>query len=103
MEAKDDPLVNFNSDSLKENMENAGFSEINLDIKIVSSTYTPQKEAVKTWFNIPPAPGQRTMKDRFLDYFDEKKVDNYILEVQEALSGKEININSKTAHIKAGK
>ena len=43
------------------------------------------------------------MKDRFLDYFDEKKVDNYILEVQEALSGKEININSKTAHIKAGK
>ena len=103
MEAKDDPLVNFNSDSLKENMENAGFSEINLDIKIVSSTYTPQKEAVKTWFNIPPAPGQRTMKDRFLDYFDEKKVDNYILEVQEALSGKEIKINSKTAHIKAGK
>lgn len=103
MEAKDDPLVNFNSNSLKENMENAGFSEINLDIKIVSSTYTPQKEAVKTWFNIPPAPGQRTMKDRFLDYFDEKKVDNYILEVQEALSGKEININSKTAHIKAGK
>ena len=43
----------------------------------------------------------KTMKQRFLDYFEEKKVDNFILEVQEALSGKEILVSAKTALIKA--
>ena len=41
------------------------------------------------------------MKERFLDYFEETKVDNYIKEVQEILSKKEITISSKTALIKA--
>ena len=99
MEDKNDALVNFNSDSLRENIKIAGFS----DIKDVISKYVPEKASIASWFTIPPAPGQKTMKDRFLLYFDEKKVDNYIKEIQEALSGKEICVSTKTALIKAGK
>lgn len=103
MESLDDPLVNFNFESLNENIKIAGFSDINLDLKVVSSKYIPQKEAIASWFTLPPSPGQKTMKDRFLAYFDEKKVDNYIEEIQQALSGREICVNTKTALIKAGK
>ena len=55
------------------------------------------------WLITPPAPDQKSMKERFLEYFDEKKVDNFILEVQNALSQKEVKITSKTAFIKAMK
>lgn len=103
MEASDNPLVNFNFESLKENINNAGFSENNTEMKVVTSKYIPQKDAIASWFTLPPSPGQKTMKDRFLEYFEEKKVDNYICEIQKALSGKEICVNTKTALIKAGK
>ncbi len=103
MSRSDDPLVNFDADSLKKNIETAGFSDIDLNIKVVSSTYTAQKDSVLLWFTTPPAPNQKTMKERFLDYFDEKKVNNYISEIQQALSNKEICVETKTALIKAGK
>ncbi len=103
MEDKNDALVNFNSSSLKENMKNAGFSIINLEEKIVTSKYTAQTDAIKTWFTLPPSPGQKTMKERFLNYFDEKKVNNYITEIQQTLNGKEIKVETKTALIKAEK
>ena len=103
MENKNDPLVNFNAQSLEENMKEAGFSNISVDIQIVASKYSPTKEAIASWFVAPPAPDQKTMKERFLEYFEEKKVDNFILEVQNALSNKEVKISSKTALIKSQK
>ena len=41
------------------------------------------------------------MKERFLEYFEEKKVDNFISEVQVALTNTEISVSSNTALIKA--
>lgn len=96
-----DSLVNFNAESLEKNLLEAGFCDVNVDVQIVASKYAPSKEAVMSWFTAPPAPDQKTMKERFLEYFDEKKVDNFISEVQQALSGKEIKISSNTALIKA--
>ena len=101
MENPLDPLVNFNAQSLDENLINAGFSDVKVNVQQVASKYTPSKEAILSWFIAPPAPDQKTMKERFLDYFEEKKVDNFILEVQEALGGKEISVSSNTALIKA--
>lgn len=103
MENPDDPLVNFNAQSLDKNLNEAGFSDVKIEVKVVSSKYAPTKEAILSWFTSPPAPGQKTMKERFLDYFEEKKTDNFILQVQEALSDKEIKISSNTALIKAKK
>lgn len=103
MTNKDDPLVNFNAESLDNNLEDAGFNNITVNVNIAQSKYIAYKETIENWFILPPGPGQKTMKERFLDYFEEKKVDNYIQEVILALSNKEVEIKSKTALIKAYK
>ena len=101
MENPNDPLVNFNAQSLDKNLIDAGFSDVKVEVQVVASKYTPSKDAIKSWFVAPPAPDQKTMKERFLDYFEEKKVDNFILEVQDALANNEISVSSNTALIKA--
>ena len=103
MERKDDPLVNFTAETLDKNLSNAGFSDVLINVVVTPSKYSPNKETIKNWFINPPAPDQKTMKERFLEYFEEKKVDNFIKEVQNALSNKEIQINSKIALIQATK
>lgn len=101
MENPNDPLVNFNANSLDRNMINAGFSDVRVEVQKVASKYTPSTEAILSWFIAPPAPDQKTMKERFLEYFEEKKVDNFISEVQNALGNTEISVSSNTALIKA--
>ena len=82
-------------------MGEAGFSNVLVNVNIVQSKYIASSDTIKSWFTAPPGPGQKTMKERFLDYFEEKKVDNFISEVVLALSDKEVEINAKTALIKA--
>ena len=82
-------------------MKEVGFGEVNVNVDVVMSKYVAQKEGIINWFVAPPAPDQKSMKERFLEYFEEKKVDNFISEVQEALGGKEIRVSAKTALIKA--
>ncbi|MBQ8634666.1 methyltransferase domain-containing protein [bacterium] len=101
MENENDPLVNFNAESLDKNMIEAGFSDVKVEVQVVASKYAPSKNAILSWFIAPPAPDQKTMKERFLEYFEEKKVDNFISEVQNALADKEIKVSSNTALIKA--
>jgi len=101
MSNSNDALVNFNAESLDKNLTEAGFSNVVVNVNIATSKYIAQENAIRNWFITPPGPGQKTVKERFLDYFEEKKVDNYINEVIRALSGKEIEINTKTALIKA--
>lgn len=103
MENPNDPLVNFNAESLDKNLYEAGFTDVTVNVQEAASKYIPTKEAILNWLITPPAPDQKSMKERFLEYFDEKKVDNFILEVQNALSQKEVKITSKTAFIKAMK
>jgi len=105
MENPQDPLVNFTLETLEENIKIAGFNldESKIQKKIVSSKYIPQKENIINWFISPPAPDQKSMKERFLDYFEEKKVDNFIEETKQALGGKLIEVNAITALIKAKK
>lgn len=101
MENPFDPLVNFTAESLDKNMELAGFSDVKVNVQAVKSEYIAQHDAIKTWFTTPPAPDQKTMKERFLEYFDEKKVDNFINEVVLNLQNKLIKVEAKTALIKA--
>lgn len=103
MENPNDPLVNFSAHSLDKNMTEAGFSDVIVQVQKVASNYTPSSEAILSWFISPPAPDQKTMKERFLEYFEEKKVDNFISEVQLALANTEISVSSNTALIKAMK
>ena len=101
MENPNDPLVNFNAFSLDKNLIEAGFSDVKVEVQVVASQYIPTKEAILNWFIAPPAPDQKTMKERFLEYFEENKVDNFIQEVQNTLGDNEVKISSNTALIKA--
>lgn len=101
MQNPNDPLVNFSAESLDKNLEEVGFSNVTVSVDVISSKYVASKEAIVSWFTTPPAPDQKTVKERFLAYFDEKKVNNYISEICLALDNKEVKINSKTAFIKA--
>ncbi len=103
MENPLDPLVNFSAESLDADLSEAGFSDVLVDVSITASKYVAKKENIDAWFTSPPAPGQKSMKQRFLDYFDEKKVDNFIFETKEAIGDKEVKIKSQTALIKAKK
>ena len=103
MENPNDPLVNFNANSLDKNMTDAGFRDVKVEVQVVASKYSPSKEAILSWFIAPPAPDQKTMKERFLAYFEEAKVDKFIQEVQLALANQEISVSSNTALIKAMK
>ncbi len=103
MENPNDPLVNFSAESLDKNLIEAGFLDVVVNVQVASSNYSPKKDAILNWFITPPAPDQKSMKERFLEYFDEKKVDNFIMEVQNILADKPVKIESKTAFIKAVK
>lgn len=98
-----DPLVNFDEQSIAKNLEEAGFCDGDIDLKDAPSTYTSTREAIGKWFDSAPSPDRPTSKERFLKYFDENKVNKYITEVQNALANKPISVNSKTIFIRATK
>lgn len=101
MTSQNDPLTNFDENSLALNIEAAGFKDATVDVQTAESTYTVNQKAIESWFDAPPSPGSLTMRDRFLLYFDEAKVNNFIQEVQYDLAGKEITVKSNTVLIKA--
>lgn len=100
---ENDPLMNFNEDSLRKDFENAGFKNVDIDIEVQSSTYQVSREMIEPWFNTPPSPGRPTVKEKYLQYFSENEVQEFIERLKDDLAGKTITINSPTAFIYAEK
>ena len=103
MSDPNDPLTNFDAQTIAQNLDSAGFSDGDIDVQDTPSSYVATKEAIKQCFDSAPSPDRPTTKERFLKYFDEDKVNNYIFEVQNALHNKMISVNSKTIFIRAPK
>lgn len=103
MTSPDDPLTNFNADTLAKNMEEAGFTDGFVNIEPSTSQYIVQEGAVQNWFNSPPSPGATTIREKLLKYFPEPKVINYINEVEMDLTGREISVTTNVAFIKGVK
>lgn len=101
MTSQNDPLTNFDEKTLAQDLDDAGFSIQTIDKQVVESNYTVQKGMVKNWLTTPPSPGTKTMKEKFMMYFEEPKVDNYIEELQNALDNKSVCIKSNVLYIKA--
>lgn len=96
-----DPLMNFDENSLKKCFKNAGFSNIDVEIEVQSSSYQVSKEMIDPWLNTPPSPGSLTVKQKFLRDFSEKEVEDFINILKLDLDGKTIEINSPTLYINA--
>lgn len=103
MENPLDSLCNFDENTLKMNLEIAGFSETDVKVQQVASKYIVQAGMVPEWFNNPPSPGQPSTKERYLKYFDEQTVNKYMQDVQNYLTGREISLKTNAVFINATK
>ena len=103
MESQLDSLCNFDEDTLRTNLEIAGFSIPDVKVQEVASKYVVQAGIVEQWFNNPPSPGQPTTKERYMKYFDEETVNKFMQDVQNYLTGREISLRSKAVFINATK
>lgn len=103
MENQFDSLCNFDENTLKINLEIAGFSVPDVKVQQVASKYIVQPGMVPEWFNNPPSPGQPSTKERYLKYFDEDTVNKYMQDVQSYLTGREISLKTNAVFINATK
>lgn len=103
MSDNNDSLCNFDDLTIKKNLSEAGFTDTSTLLHGIESKYTVTKDMVIPWFISPPSPDRPSMKERFLQYFDEAKVDNYIAEIQNYLEGKEITLKTNSVLIHATK
>jgi len=103
MENPLDSLCNFDENTLKMNLDIAGFSDPDVKLQQVASKYVVQAGMVPEWFNNPPSPGQPSTKERFLKYFDEQTVNKYMQDVQNYLTGREISLKTNAVFINATK
>lgn len=103
MENPLDSLCNFDQDTLKTNLEIAGFSIPEVKVQEVRSNYVVQDGMVEQWFSNPPSPGQPSTKERYLKYFDEATVNKYMQDVQNYLTNREISLKSNAVFINATK
>ena len=103
MENPLDSLCNFDENTLKTNLEIAGFSIPDVKLQQVASKYVVQAGMVTEWFNNPPSPGQPSTKERYLKYFDEETVNKYMLDVQNYLTDREISLKTNAVFINATK
>ena len=99
MSDPNDSLCNFDENTLAKNFEIARFSDGSVDLDVIPSTYIASRDMVDKWFTTPPSPDRPSMKERFLNYFDEKTVDNYIEDVKNDLDGKEISVCSRSVYV----
>lgn len=103
MTSDNDALTNFTQDSLVKNFEIAGFKNIDLDLQIERSTYIADESMIEPWFNSAAGSGNRTMKERFLDYLSEEEVLEFMENLKKHLHKKEITLKSYSAYISAEK
>lgn len=103
MENPLDSLCNFDENTLRTNLEIAGFSRPEVKVQELNSSYVVQPNMVREWFINPPSPNQPSTKERFLKYFDEAKVEKYIADIQSCLTGRKIDLKSNAVFINATK
>lgn len=98
-----DSLCNFDDNTLRTNLEIAGFSNPEVKVQQINSNYVVQRHMVREWFINPPSPSQPSTQERFLKYFDYPTVERYITDIENYLTGKSISLESKAAFINATK
>jgi len=95
MTDKNDSLCNFDENTIAKNLDEAGFSDGEINLDNVESKYIVSAPMIDEWFNNPPAPDRPTIKERFLRYFSEQEVNEYMKDLKKDLTGKEITVKTK--------
>lgn len=103
MENPMDSLCNFDEKTLRTNLQIAGFSNPDVKLQEVRSSYEVKTNMVREWFVNPPSPDQPSTKQRFMRYFEEATVERFMKEVEEYLVGRTINLKTNAVFINATK
>lgn len=100
---KTNPLTNFDEKTLEENFKKAGFTEVNVEVDTIKSTYVAKKEMVGPWVDTPPSPGADTVREKLYKYASKEEVDAHIEELKLALDDREITVNTNSVYLVAKK
>ena len=103
MENQYDSLCNFDENTIKMNLEIAGFTIPEVKLQEVKSSYVVQPNMVREWFLNPPSPNQPNTKERYMKYFDEPTVEKFMRDVENYLTGKQIDLKTNAVFINATK
>ncbi len=103
MSNPNDPLTDFDDKTLEDNLIQAGFKNINIDINVEKSTYPVSASMIEPWFNTSSGGGAQSLKQRFMNYLDEQVVNRYIEDLKAELDGKIITLESLSAYVYAEK
>ena len=103
MENPMDSLCNFDEKTLRTNLQIAGFSNPDVKLQEVKSSYEVKANMVREWFVNPPSPDQPSTKQRFMRYFEEATVEKFMKEVEDYLVGRTINLKTNAVFINATK
>lgn len=98
-----DSLCNFDENTIAENLDKAGFSDGQIDLNNVESSYVVSAPMVDQWFDNPPAPDRPTTRERYLKYFSPEDVNNYILDLKNDLTGRQITVVTRAIYANAVK
>ncbi len=101
MSDSNNSLVNFDQNTLLQMLENAGFEDGSVDVDTTASKYFADRQTIEKWFIGKPSPSEKSMKERFMDYFPEEKVNKFIEQYVLALQNTEVEIKTNTVIIKA--
>jgi ubiquinone/menaquinone biosynthesis C-methylase UbiE len=98
-----DPLVNFDENSLGQDFLAAGFRNVDIRVSTETSSYPVQHAMIEPWFNTPPSPDRPNLRQRFLQFMSEAEVNDFIENLKTALGGQVITLNSPVAYLLAEK
>ena len=87
--------------TLVQMLEAAGFEDGSVDVDTTASKYFADRKTIEKWFEGKPSPSEKSMKERFMDYFPEEKVNKFIEQYVLALQNTEVEIKTNTVVIKA--
>ena len=103
MSDENDPLMNFNENSLRKNLEDAGFKNIDIIPAEQFSACQLSKETVDFWLNAPLSVGQPTLREKYLRYFSENELNEIIAVLKTELDEKPVILNLPKVYIYAEK
>lgn len=97
------PLMNFNEDSLKKNLEEAGFKNIDIIPAEPFSKINFSKDAVDQWLNATLSVGQPSLKEKFLQYLSENELNIFVERLKNDLGDKIVTMDLPKVYIFAEK
>jgi len=100
---KNDPIMNFNEDSLKKNLEKAGFKNIDIIQDEAFSKTEFSKEAIEALLDATLSVGQPTTREKYFQYISENELNEFIEALKSELGEKIVTFDIPKVYIYAEK